>query len=151
MADADAWLRGKQNVRRLDSNRAEFGAASLPSATEIVVFRPSPELRRWTPEFTKAYALMRGSHDERLDALQLDRRFIGVWLRAAETIAQKSPPDAARLMEEGLAVTWPDDYEWTARARRFLARLYRELGRESEAANQERAARALSHEAPTRK
>ncbi|MBA7629195.1 hypothetical protein ES703_36693 [subsurface metagenome] len=41
VAGVEAFVRGKKNVRTLDSSEAEFKLGELPGATEIVVFQPA--------------------------------------------------------------------------------------------------------------
>jgi len=41
IAGVDNFLRGKKNVKRADSNEIEFRPEDLPTATEIVILKPS--------------------------------------------------------------------------------------------------------------
>ena len=39
----EVWLERQQNVRRLNSHRADFSKGELPSRTEVWLFQPAPE------------------------------------------------------------------------------------------------------------
>jgi hypothetical protein len=41
VAGVEDFVKGKKNVRTLDSSEAEFKLGELPGATEIVVFQPA--------------------------------------------------------------------------------------------------------------
>lgn len=41
IADAEPFLKGRQNVKRLDTSEVEFSKATLPAATQVIVLKPA--------------------------------------------------------------------------------------------------------------
>ena len=52
----EPWLEGRRNVRRLGGNHLLLARKSLPETDQIMVFNPSPAVRRWNAALFQAWA-----------------------------------------------------------------------------------------------
>ncbi|MCZ6904930.1 MAG: MBL fold metallo-hydrolase, partial [Acidobacteria bacterium] len=50
----EPWLEGRRNVRRLGGNQMLLARESLPETDQIMVFNPSPAVRRWNAALFQA-------------------------------------------------------------------------------------------------
>ena len=146
----DPWLEGRSNTTRLSENRYQL-EETLEDSTQILVFRPSPDVKPWVIELRQAWAkgreglkLLTSSQASEAamhftEATQIAPRVIGFWsgLSAAQE-AQGQAIQALGTLQRGLVMSQPDDWEHTLGARVRLARLYARVGKNFEARQQAR-------------
>ena len=144
----DPWLEGRSNTTRLSENRYQF-EETLEDSTQILVFRPSPDVKPWVIELRQAWAkgrkglkLLTSSRASEAamrftEATQIAPRVIAFWsgLSTAQE-AQGQAIQALGTLQQGLIMSQPDDWEHTLGARVRLARLYARVGKNFEARQQ---------------
>lgn len=127
------WLAKRPRVRRVETNRITLGPADLPDKNEVWALAPSPAVRPWAPELTEAWALRDRAREQKNEAIELLTKARALAPEAmvftaelAEALVDAGRNDAAvDLLEKALAAAGQTDWEYTLRARRLLAQLYR--------------------------
>lgn len=148
----DPWLAGRENVRRLEGNRMTLTRSSLPQAERILVFQPSPAVRPWTRALHQAWSELRAARELSMEdtpatgekalehlrrAVQLYPGAVLFWWELGKGLeAAGHMQEAIRTLERGLAAAGRDDWEYTMKARAFLAGLYEKAGDQENAARQ---------------
>jgi L-ascorbate metabolism protein UlaG (beta-lactamase superfamily) len=146
----DAWLGEQRNVVRLGSHATVL--SERPRSPQVLVFAPSPGVKPWPASLfeafehrSKARALAEKPEGreaaiaERQRAAQLapvSMLFAHELANAQSEAGRKT--EAVAGLESALAAAGRDDWEYPARARDLLARLYAERGDRERAAQQYR-------------
>jgi len=144
------WLEGQRGVVRLGSHRAIFSDNRDPER-RVIVFEPSPDLRRWSDALVDAWknlddardAMREGSAEGLGRAGALVERaaassssIVFAYQRGRALAMAGSDADAVLALESGLASAGRDDWENRMRARALLASLYEKQGRTDDARTQ---------------
>jgi len=146
----DAWLGEQRNVVRLGSHFTV--TRDRPPEPQVLVFPPSPDVKPWPAWLfeafehrSKARTLLEKPESreaaiaefQRASALAPVAMLFAYELASARSDAGRIP-QAVSGLETALAAAGRDDWEYTARARDLLARLYAERGDRERAAQQYR-------------
>ena len=151
----EPWLDGRRNVRRLGGNQVLLARESLPETDQIMVFNPSPAVRRWNAALFQAWAKAGAARQlgstaddakkavEHLrEATRLAPQVMVFWWGLGSALAAVGETEEAiRSLEMGLAGAGRDDWEFTMHARTLLGQLYEAAGKPESAARQYRQVR----------
>jgi tetratricopeptide (TPR) repeat protein len=146
----EPWLEKQSDVIRLDSNVSAL--SKLPDSPQIVVFEPSPDLRKWSVDMAEGWKkldearqLTEDNPDARPQAAELVHSaytsahsivFSYHWARVLSEAGRVD--EAIEVLESSLANSGRQDWEYRMRSRSLLAELYTKAGRQEKAAEQYR-------------
>ncbi len=152
----DPWLAGRDHVERASGHAIDLRPADLTGDGRVLVLEPSPRVEPWSSTLERALAEAERAQDvsesdpeQAVAYLRAARRLapnaiVLVWQLGEALVATGRAEEAVRVLERGLAGAGLDDVQYTMRARRVLAGLYRDRGLDAEAAQQYRLILAMS-------
>lgn len=136
MKPITAWLDGKDQVVQLDSNVYEPQKDN--GLAKILVFKPSPLIKEWSPEYYKALRFIKSGFEEykssknlELSLEHIDKAIAlvpyvmdGYYSKAQLLKREEKPYELIAILEKAFATVADMDWGTAAKARFMLAQSY---------------------------